>query len=307
MLKKRRADGLFKGMHICQKTGGNLPFSQEEAQGKMTNGKSYGTIRAKIRKGCVVHLEKNTAFELIKARVAGVLKEQNFQLKSDEIVDEQDGSRYALFTTEKRAVGIVWDAKKKRYVLQISTVTDGEVDESWRTLALWLFDPENQNDQDAKSIANDFEDSLVQLNPKNAPAKREPTTNKKSKITMDGFVQNFVKLYPQYQDELNAHVEHYGQLLPDTFIDEVVAEYMMSMLTQRKNAFIKKLFEFLNNHYNNGDDNVRSAIMVTLFRHLLDNEEAERLAQETYMSETLKRSWLQMGRMLRKKGDKLPW
>ena len=201
----------------------------------MTNAKSYATIRAKIRKGCVVHLEKNTAFELIKARVAGVLKEQNFQLKSDEIVDEQDGSRYALFTTEKRAVGIVWDAKKKRYVLQISTVNDGEVDENWRTLALWLFDPETQNDQDAKSIANDFEDSLVQLNPKNVPVKREPTTNKKSKITMDGFVQNFVKLYPQYQDELDAHMQHYGQLLPDTFIDEVVAEYMMSMLTQRKN------------------------------------------------------------------------
>lgn len=294
-------------MHICHKTGGNLPFSREEPQGKMTNAKSYATIRAKIRKGCVVHLEKNTAFELIKARVAGVLKEQNFQLKSDEIVDGQDGSRYALFTTEKRAVGIVWDAKKKRYVLQISTVNDGEVDENWRTLALWLFDPETQNDQDAKSIANDFEDSLVQLNPKNVPVKREPTTNKKSKITMDGFVQNFVKLYPQYQDELDAHMQHYGQLLPDTFIDEVVAEYMMSMLTQRKNAFIKKLFEFLNNHYNNGDDNVRSAIMVTLFRHLLENEEVERLAQDMYMSETLKRSWLQMSRMLKKKGDKLPW
>lgn len=307
MLKKKRADGLFKGMHICHKTGGNLPFSREEPQGKMTNAKSYATIRAKIRKGCVVHLEKNTAFELIKARVAGVLKEQNFQLKSDEIVDGQDGSRYALFTTEKRAVGIVWDAKKKRYVLQISTVNDGEVDENWRTLALWLFDPETQNDQDAKSIANDFEDSLVQLNPKNVPVKREPTTNKKSKITMDGFVQNFVKLYPQYQDELDAHMQHYGQLLPDTFIDEVVAEYMMSMLTQRKNAFIKKLFEFLNNHYNNGDDNVRSAIMVTLLRHLLENEEVERLAQDTYMSETLKRSWLQMSRMLKKKGDKLPW
>ena len=82
---------------------------------------------------------------------------------------------------------------------------------------------------------------------------------------------------------------------------------MMSMLTQRKNAFIKELFVFLYNHYNNGDDNVRSAIMVTLFRHLLENEEVERLAQDTYMSETLKRSWLQMSRMLKKKGDKLPW
>ena len=36
-------------------------------------------------------------------------------------------------------------------------------------------------------------------------------------------------------------------------------------------------------------------------------EAVERLAQDTYMSETLKRSWLQMSRMLKKKGDKLPW
>lgn len=272
----------------------------------MTNPKSCVTMKAKIRKGCVVDLEKNTAFELVKGRVADVIREQGFTLKSDEVADEQDGSRIALFVTEKKAVGIVWDAKKKQYVLQIGTVTDGKVDENWRTLALWLFDPQTQDDKDAKSIANDFEDSLRQLNPKNAPVKREPVQSKKSKITLNGMVENFVKLYPQYQDRLDAHIEHYGQLLPDTFIDEVVAEYMMSMLTQKKNAFIKKLFEFLNNHYNNGDDDVRSAIMVTLFRHLLDNEEAERLAQETYMSETLKRSWMQMGRMLRKKGDQLP-
>ena len=249
---------------------------------------------------------ENKIFDLIRGRVADALKDRKFKLKEDQVTNEENGSRRALFVSEDRAIEIVWDAGAKRYQLNTAAVADGEIDEISKTISTWLFDPETHGEPDAKTIANDFEDSIRDIYKKPMTKSQAKEAVKKMRSNnLDGFIKRFLTAFPQYGDVYDANVEYYGELLPDTFLQESMVAYMMEMLRQKKNAQLKKLFELLNEAYENGDAQVRSAVSVTVLRNVLESEEIADLA-ETYMGPALLKNWKEMRKLLMKQGNTLP-
>ena len=248
----------------------------------------------------------NKMFDLIRDRVAGVLKDRKYKLTEDKVTREEDGSRRALFVSEDRAIEIVWDASAKRYQLKTAAVADGEIDEESKIISTWLFDPQTHGEPDAKTIANDFEDSIREIYKKPMTKSQTKEAVKKMRSNnMEGFIRRFLTAFPQYQEVYDANVEHYGELLPDTFLQDSMVSYMMEMLRQKKNAQTKKLFELLNEAYENGDGDVRSAVSVTVLRNVMESEELTERA-EGYMSPALLKNWKEMKKLLLKQSKSLP-
>lgn len=247
----------------------------------------------------------NKMFDLIRDRVAGALKDRKYKLKEDRETGE-DGSRHALFVSEDRAVEVVWEASAKRYQLKTAAVADGEIDEVNKTISTWLFDPQTHGEPDAKTVANDFEDSIREIYKKPMTKSQAKEAVKKMRSNnMDSFIKRFLTAFPQYQEVYDANVEHYGELLPDTFLQDSMVSYMMEMLRQKKNAQLKKLFELLDEAYENGDATVRSAVSVTVLRNVLESEELTECA-EGYMGAALQKNWREMKKLLQKQGKTLP-
>ncbi|CZT57559.1 hypothetical protein BN3661_02066 [Eubacteriaceae bacterium CHKCI005] len=243
-------------------------------------------------------MENNQAFELIKERISPILAKVEMPCVSDEETDDQKG-RKAVFASSEQAIVLQWDAQQKKYRLSRAAVENGKVSDSPKQLALWLFDPDTNDLTDAKSIANDFEDTVNDLfTSKRAISQREEAKSR-NRNTLEGMIHRFMETYPQFQDQYDAHQEKYGEIFPDTFIQEIIFPYLLDLLTQKKNAFIKRVFEIINESYTMGNVDLKSAITYTLFGMLMDYPEQEELALK-YMDENLKRAWMAMRRLLEK-------
>lgn len=246
---------------------------------------------------------ENKTFEIITGRIGPILKTKGF---SESKPERGDGDSLTMtYIGEDRALRVFWNSPEQKYLLQSANIVDGAPEDEWQELSLWLFDPQTHGEADAKTIANDFEDTVNDLYRKAMKIEKRSDIRKNKANDIKGFVKKFVVLYPQYEDALSVHMTHYNELLPDTFIEEIIGGYMLEMLRQRKNAQLKKLFDLFSETYENGDVQVRSAVTVTLFRSLIKDENLNELAI-SYMNDGLKRSWNQMEKILRKEGAKLP-
>ncbi len=247
-------------------------------------------------------MENNQAFELIKERIQPILAKVEMSCVSDEQLDDQK-SRKAVFASAEQAVILQWDAQQKKYRLSRASVENGKVSDSTKQLALWLFDPDTNDLTDAKSIANDFEDTVNDLFTSKKAMSRLEEAKSRDRHTLEGMIRRFMETCPQFQDQYDAHQEKYGEILPDTFIQEIIFPYLLDLLQNKKNAFIKRVFEILNEGYTMGNVDQKSAITYTLFGMLMDYPEQEELAIK-YMDENLKRGWMAMRRLLEKDRQK---
>ena len=246
---------------------------------------------------------ENKAFEIITGRLTPILSAKGFSASKPE--SGKNGSLSLTYKGSDRAFRVSWDAAGQKYRL-LRTAVDGDtVDDDWSEMSLWLFDPDTHDETDAKTIANDFEDTISDLYKKAVKVERRSDIRKNKATDIKGLVKKFVVLYPQYESELESHLSYYGELLPDTFIDKSMGSFMYELLRQKKTPQLKKWFDFLGDTYEKCDVQVRSAITVTLFRTLLLHPDLNELAK-TYMTDGLKKAWIQMEKVLSKQGDKLP-
>jgi hypothetical protein len=238
------------------------------------------------------------AMDIIKKKIENKLTGKGY-IYSKELSSAKDDNISEIFKGKENCIEIFFDSDKNNFFLNLNDLENSE--DSKKTLSMWLFNPKENNEQDVKSIVNDFEDSIDSLFKSGSGeiAKRpSSSSNKKKKISPEAFVSKFVEVFPQFSSELDAHKVHYKKLLPDTFMDEACGKYLEEILSTKKNNMLKKLFEIFNNSYNNGDTDVRSIITVTIFKRLLDNDNYNKIAKE-YMSTELAKSWSFMQNVLK--------
>lgn len=204
------------------------------------------------------------AFDLITEKVGAALAEQGFA-KVDG--DWNDGNgRAAVFTADEAAYSVYYNEKSKRFELRVCEADGGKPDGKWKSISMWLFDPETDGNTEAESIVNDFIETIQ--GPKRvAELKTKKKRRKDDENNPDPifFFNRFVGIFPELKDELAEEKAKYGDVRAVTFtrnsllpkIDALCAQ------TQKKDA-IKRCCDLLNDMYVAGDMDVRSIITIVI-------------------------------------------
>ena len=101
-------------------------------------------------------MEITRAFEIVTRKVEEVLLQKDY--KKQEVV-QNEKEITALYTGEV-AYSIVYYTEKMRMVLRTCAMDGDEPDNSWKTVATWLFDPDADTAREAENIGDDFAETI---------------------------------------------------------------------------------------------------------------------------------------------------
>lgn len=226
------------------------------------------------------------AFDLISEKVGAALSELGFATNG--VKDDKDGS-YALFTNENTAYGVLYNQSKKRFELRTCDAENEEPVGKWKSISIWLYDPEDSDSSDADSIANDFVET-VQGPKRIAEIKTKKKRRKDEENNPDTifFFNRFVGVFPELRDELNQERTRYGKVRSVTFTRSSLLPRIEKLCSQAgRQDEIKRCCDLLNDLYAVGDMDVRSIITIVI----LNGVDASTLENmKLFFSDDLKKS-----------------
>lgn len=229
------------------------------------------------------------AFDLVVEKVGAALGEQGFARAAGE---QNDGEgRSVLFTNEDAAYSILYNKGKKRFELRACGADEGKPDLQWKSVSIWLFDPENDSLPQAESIINDFVET-IQGPKRKAAIQTKKKHKKEDENNADPlfFFNRFVGIFPELRDELNEEKTQYGDVRAVHFARTNLLPKIEALCTQVSNQDgMKRCCELLNNMYVAGDIDVRSIIIMVILNGI-DNQTAIDNMKPLF-SEDLKKSY----------------
>lgn len=198
-----------------------------------------------------------------------------------------DTENSAYFANSERAVRVIFDEPKRVFMLQSDTIAGGKPSGSWKTLTQWLFLPD-YTEKDAVSIGNDFYDTLNEtLGLKTAVTSSSDvviSSDSKDEHNLEGLLQRFLIVFPQYKENYKEHVSQYGECLYVDFFEKYAVPCLKSLLKENDKKRLKKYFELLNEMYTLGDRGVSSVVSVVILGQAIDDESLIETAY-SYMGE----------------------
>lgn len=238
------------------------------------------------------------AFDLVARKVEEALAEQGFA--SQGAANGKDGFA-ALFLRENLAYSVLFSEAKKRFELRTCDVDEqGKPDEKWKSVSIWLFDPEGDGLSEAENIAADFVETIQ--GPKRvAEIKTKKKRKKDDENNVDPvFLFNrFVGIFPELKDELNQERAQYGDVRAVTFARSNLLPKLEALCAQpSKQDQVKRCCDLLGDQYIAGDMDVRSIIMIVLLNGL---SESALKNMEPFFGDDLKKAYLSARKIRGKK------
>lgn len=227
------------------------------------------------------------AFDLIAAKVEEALVEQEFTRQNVEVKEEENNT--ALYTGESAAYSVIYDAGKKRFELRSCGMKDSVPDNQWKSVSAWLFDPQEDTEREAESIANDFVET-IQGPQRKAQINAAKKKKKDDEANVDPlfFMNRLVNFFPELREEIRWEREHYERFRGVIFTKEKVLPLMQRFFLENPtDAQVKKMATVMSDCYASGDLDVRGIITYVIF-HSLNDTAIQRL--EEYLSEELKKA-----------------
>ena len=159
--------------------------------------------------------------DLIAAKVQEALAEQGFA-RQDGYVEEENGAS-VWFLSETLAYSVYYDNPHKRFELRSSTLEGGKPGK-WKSLSMWLYDPETDSPKDTESISNDFVETIqgpkrVEL-AQQAKRKKEKGRGEQQRPGVFSSTRMGRRLPPELKAEMNEERATYGQVRAVTFARE---------------------------------------------------------------------------------------
>lgn len=191
---------------------------------------------------------------------------------------------------------------------------EGEIIASdFSVLSSSLLEAETANDKDVKYFVNDYCETLVETfgtktqKPKKSklPQPVSKAAAKSGQVTYDPntLANRFTTIYPELREEYKANCDRYGQFLPEDFFVNHGNAVVLATIRENDSAKMKKLFNLLNDIYEDGNNDVQGVIAVTILGSL-DND-TELLGRCCdYMSDELAVNVININRFLASKSGK---
>lgn len=231
-------------------------------------------------------MEITEVFRLIEKQLDNTNKELGF--KRSEVSEES-----ISFSGDKGVYRIVYDPKSN--IMAFECAYDNSENVEFNTVSRTLFDAENYNERDAKSLSNEIQDEItslfkarkkVDLDKVKMPKAVSRTKAKNGVVSYDtdSLANRFGTLYPDMKDAIKANIAEYGEFLPETFFIQTGTARVMDIIANGTETEQKKLFKMLNEVYEDGTNEVQDVIGVTILGEMKNDPKLMETADK-YMSD----------------------
>lgn len=230
--------------------------------------------------------------ENYKAVIDG-LSENLTKLGFTRCADAEDGLT-TRYQSEKGVVAIVLNDN-------IITLMGGEdlenVNNTPTKLAASLFE-ENADSRDIKYVVNEFADTLdakygqKKAIQKKVQSNKGPQTISKAQVKNGSFydpntlASKLCLVFPELRDAYKATLAEYGEFYAEDFFQKHGTARVIAAIKENNPATMKKLFQVLNEIYEDGTNETQSVIAVTILGEL-NNDQILLARCVDYMSATM--------------------
>lgn len=233
-------------------------------------------------------------------------------IEKDALPAVTDSGRITIeYKGENKAVKIEFFNNK---ITLLGAKKEGEILASdFSQLSVSLLEPEVANEKDVKYIVNEFGDTLVEtFGTKNQkPVKNklpQPVSKaaaKSGSVTYDPntLANRFTAIYPELREEYKANCEKYGKFLPEDFFVNHGNAVVHATIRENNPAKMKKLFNLLNDIYEDGSNETQSIIAVTILGSM-ENDQEMLAACVDYMSDDMTAPVINVNKFLASKSGK---
>lgn len=219
-------------------------------------------------------MEISKAFDIITGKVENVLLNKGYT--SQPVADT--GSEMTALYTGEVAYSIVYYTDKKRIVLRTCSMADNEPDNSWKTIATWLFDEEVDGAKEAENIGADFAETIT--GPKQIAAQQKRKLKKENGEQVNDplfFANRMIAYLPDLRDEVAFEKAHYESFRGTIFADEKILPLFQKYVNSQGAKNLEKLSKTLSELYDTGDLDVKGIITYILLNGIDDDEKFEAL------------------------------
>lgn len=198
------------------------------------------------------------------------------------------------YQSEKGVVAVVL----KDNIISLMGGEDLENVESTPTkLAASLFE-ENADSRDIKYVVNEFADTLQakygqkKAIQKKTQANKGPQTVSKAQVKNGSFydpntlASKLCLVFPELRDPYKATLAEYGEFYAEEFFSKYGTEKVIAAIKENNPTTMKKLFQVLNEIYEDGTNETQSVIAVTILGEL-NNDQILLARCVDYMSATM--------------------
>ena len=155
--------------------------------------------------------------------------------------------------------------KKQFKLLYAEKSIDDLIEDDFKQISVWLFDPNENTEKEAKSIANDFIETLSVNKNKPNNKKNYKSNNQSSNSDHDllFFINRLATIFPELKDDIKYEKENFSEFREVKFCREKVLHLIKNLLRENtQKDKIKKLCNLFNNSYEDGNLDVRACITI---------------------------------------------
>lgn len=208
---------------------------------------------------------------------------------------EKDGEKSVImYRSERGRIRI--EHLGDKLSLFCAKADDEAPDDDMKRASLSLLDLENFNDRDLKYIYEEYIETFQKLfSQKNAGAgKKMPTPVSRTQAKSGALAYDantlgsrFTTIYPELRDEYKNNLELYGEFLAEDFFVNHGNKYVIETIKENDKIKMRKLFNLLNDIYEDGTNDTQSLVAVTILgSSLAANPELIDIAKE-HFSDTM--------------------
>lgn len=174
---------------------------------------------------------------------------------------------------------------------------DDTPDDDMKRASLSLLDLESFNEKDIKYICQEYTETFEKtFSKKPAHSGKKPPTPVSRTQAKSGVLaydantlgSRFTTIYPELRDEYKNNLDMYGEFLAEDFFVNHGNKVVIETIRQNEKVKMRKLFNLLNDIYEDGTNDTQSLVAVTILGcSLAENPDLVGNAQE-YFSDTMK-------------------
>ncbi|MCR4564385.1 MAG: hypothetical protein K5755_07115 [Clostridiales bacterium] len=217
-----------------------------------------------------------------------------------------DGASKELPLTDdgnRKYVEYAGDKGKVRFVYANNLVTllytDIKADEAdgldFKIGSQTLFEADNLDEKEIKSLCNIFTEDIEEYYgtktqarsaKKNIPVSKAAVKSGAMQYDANTLASRLTAAYPDLKEPYKANLEKYGEFYGEEFFVEY-APVIINTIKQKDKMLLKKVFNILNDIYENGSSDVQGLIAVTILGEM-NNDEALLATAKEYMCDELR-------------------
>ncbi len=244
-------------------------------------------------------LELNYAFNLLIKGLEATTKPLGFSVIYPEDVKPPetplftvDNFSFVHYEGDKGRIRIYF----KKNQLSLHCATANEVDtpsDDMKQISRCLLELEEYDERDLSYIFDEFSDSINTTFSTKKELRGDvklptPVSKSKAKNGVQAYDANTLgsricSIYPELKDEFKNNVSEYGEFLSEDFFVNHANKYILETIRENNKQKMRKLFNLLNEIYDDGTNDTQSLVGVTILGEILsENKDLLPFAEEYF-------------------------